>query len=762
MPLSAFVVAILCALLLGVPTGIAARSTPAAAATITAAVTATDSAAEVTLDVTPTGSPYLSPGENLDVTVSVTNGSDEPLAAGTVNLYLADRALISQASVSDWLASTNPGGPGDLLVATPLRSSVLPGDSTTVSITVPATSLGLTSGNAWGARGIAATLDVAGTVAAQGRGTFVWLTGDRTPPVNLALAMPITTPAGSSGLIPAVSLEAYTAPDGLLTRQLEGVVDRPVAIAIDPMIIASIRVLGNAAPPSALAWLDSLSRASNDIFPLRYADADVSLQAQAGVKTLLGPISFDHAIDLGGFTESTPEQSAGAGSPGEETTQPSPTPGPVTPPTTEELLAWDYTVADIAWPAEGSVGALDLAVFSDSGLTTTILAESQVTRPEKDLSGNAMVTVGAQAALVTDDAISGAIRRAAIAPTDDDWTAAMAEATSRLAVISAETPGDPRTVLATFGRGWPPTAERLSQTLDALATVPWRVPVTLAQVLGAGATSDATLEARVEPDGRVEAAQTLLQREGEITGFSSALADPVAVTAAHRLDLLALYATAWASDPDAWLEAVAASIEASSKVLKAVTVTTTGPINILATQVDIPVTLSNAFEQAVTVRVQLIPSNGRLVVGSEVEATIDAESARTVKVPVSAKVGNGDVTLRVSVYSPTGVLVSQPSVVDVNVQAEWEGLGSAVFAALVVAFFGFGVWRNIARRRKERATPPSSTTGTAVDINTGIQKNTAERAPAVRPSTASGTPPVPTTTGALLIAPASDTEAPRG
>jgi flagellar biosynthesis/type III secretory pathway M-ring protein FliF/YscJ len=112
---------------------------------------------------------------------------------------------------------------------------------------------------------------------------------------------------------------------------------------------------------------------------------------------------------------------------------------------------------------------------------------------------------------------------------------------------------------------------------------------------------------------------------------------------------------------------------------------------------------------------------------------------------VSAKVGNGDVTLRVSVFSPTGVLVSQPGVVDVNVQAEWEGVGSAVFAALVVLFFGFGVWRNIARRRKERVA--SSIAASEADAG----------------SSGTATPSEPTGTRANLVpAVGQGTESPRG
>jgi hypothetical protein len=62
------------------------------------------------------------------------------------------------------------------------------------------------------------------------------------------------------------------------------------------------------------------------------------------------------------------------------------------------------------------------------------------------------------------------------------------------------------------------------------------------------------------------------------------------------------------------------------------------------------------------------------------------------------------VTLNIQLLSPTGVLISTPSPVVVNVSAEWETWGTVFFAILVVLVFGFGIVRNILRRRKKRRT----------------------------------------------------------
>jgi hypothetical protein len=83
-------------------------------------------------------------------------------------------------------------------------------------------------------------------------------------------------------------------------------------------------------------------------------------------------------------------------------------------------------------------------------------------------------------------------------------------------------------------------------------------------------------------------------------------------------------------------------------------------------------------------------------------------------VPVSAAVGNGDVVLRVTLFTLNGTPLGQPAPIDVSVRADWEGVGASIFAVLVVGFFGFGIWRNIVRRRRERAGEESATAGDKV------------------------------------------------
>jgi hypothetical protein len=713
---------------LAVATPLSAAAAPTAPVAITApaattgpAATSAVSANAVSIAVAPVSLKPLHAGEDLTVTVTITNGTAAPIAPGTVDVYLAERALTSRTALENWLRPAKAGKLGDLMLSEAMKSPVQPDSTEILTLTVPADSVGLTTGNAWGARGIAVTLTDNGDVKAQGRGTFVWYSNEQLTPVNLAVVIPITAPEQTTGLIPAKALETLTGPTGMLTRQLEGVINRPVAIAIDPQIIVSIRILGTSAPPSAVVWLNRLAMATNEIFPLSYADADLAVQTQAGAATLRAPTSFDQAIDPILFTSPTPATPtptpttppAAPGTPmvpGTPVATPPAAPpaaGPPegTPPTTDQLLSWKYTATDIGWPHEGSVAAADLPVFVASGLTTTILAGSNATQSDSDLTPNTAFRLGdgAGTGLVADDPLGAALRAAARATTDENWREAMAEVGSQLAVVSAEKPGTTRTLLATFGRGRASTAARLSETLDALATLAWHAPATLVAARAA-MTTDVTFKSRKEPDERVDFARRLMLRENEVVAFSSALSDPLRVTGTHRLTLLSLLANSWASQPGSWRDTVGSNLVDSAALLSSVSVSTQGPINVVGSKVDIPVTLDNALRQAVTVRVQVVPSNGRLLVGGDVKSTIEAQSSRTVLVPVTSAVGNGAVTLRVTLFTPAGTMIDQPALIPINVRADWEGLGALIFAALVVLFFGFGIWRNVLRRRRERDT----------------------------------------------------------
>jgi hypothetical protein len=125
----------------------------------------------------------------------------------------------------------------------------------------------------------------------------------------------------------------------------------------------------------------------------------------------------------------------------------------------------------------------------------------------------------------------------------------------------------------------------------------------------------------------------------------------------------------------------------------------TSNINMVGGQASIPITVVNGHSFDVTLSVHAVPSNPRLTVGEDQLVMIPADSQGTVKIPVAARVGNGDVNLTLSLTSPSGEPVGEAVVVPVSVRADWEGFGLVIMATLFCALVVTGVIRTLRRRR---------------------------------------------------------------
>ncbi|MCU1514866.1 MAG: hypothetical protein JWO10_1956, partial [Microbacteriaceae bacterium] len=549
--------------------------------------------------------------------------------------------------------------------------------------------------SAWGARTIAVTVASAAGAVGQSRSSIVWYPADTSPTTDVAVAVPLTVPQGSTGLIPVADLVSYTAPNGVLTRQLDQLEGRNVAIGIDPMILASIRILGTSAPITATEWLARLATFTNPTFALGYADYDLSAGSQAGMEGMLAPTSF--AIDPGLFPQSPAATPTSTGTP-----TPTPTPGVPVLPTVQTLTAWNYTMQGIAWPADDTVIEKDLDQFSAAKLTTTILGSGNVSYGTLGYTPSAAATVSKHGAIVSDKILSTLLRKAAASTDELEWSSAMSGLAAALATVARERPADTRTVLATLGRQFPEGNFRLGQTLDALEALPWAGAAGLADVVNTVATTGvtATLAPQPESAAHITSVVGMLASETLATNFSSVLTDPTVLTGERRLALLGLLANSWSAYPEPWNTATTKYVERTSSIVGSVSIASTSSFVLTSSRSNLPITVANKLPWPVTVYVTLRSPTGVLnVVDSRVALTLEADSQAKALVPVES-LANGDVRVRASLSSSTGVTVGSSSAFDVDVQAGWETLATALVAVGVVGVFGFGIWRTVAKRRK--------------------------------------------------------------
>ncbi|WP_255257607.1 DUF6049 family protein [Curtobacterium sp. 314Chir4.1] len=683
-------------------------------------------AGKTTISIAPANRGIVQRDEDLELSVTVTNDTDSDVPAGTADLDIF-RSVSTRDVLSDWLGDTSTTG----YLGAPMDSVDIPAVPAHRSVTLG--SVKIVSGNvalggysSFGARRIAAEY-TAGDTYAVARSAITWYpdSADQTP-VSVSVAMPITVPKTGDGVLDKNVLASVTAVDGTLTQQLDAAEDHNVAVAVDPRIIASIRLLGADAPSSATAWLARLESLRNETFALPYADADVTGLRQAGANGILSPISLDQQVDADHFpgastptptptpdpaspstdasATATPTDGATsdagngtAGGTGDDTTTDDGT--PTTLPTTASLLDFPYSMDSIAWPADGTVTAADLPALAKAGTKTTIVSSGN-TSAGADTTISASEQIGGQHVLVSDQSMSSLLRSAATATNQQDWSTAVSELTATLATAAragtAESP-----ILLTLAREWPTNSARLSAALDAIEGTPWVAPADLSSTSSASAGS-LTLTAGTNGDARIDQLEHLVQGEQDLTAFSSALDTPTELTAPARLNLLALSSNAWRPDPDGFANAVDARVANWAKAVSKVAIVDSSSLTLLGDRSSLPISIRNSSTYPVTVRLSVQPSNSALrVVRNDIEVKIQPESSTRTTVPVQS-VANGKVNLTMSLASPTGVKISAPATVELNVQAQWETVITAAAAVALVAIFGFGIFRSIRKRIRRR------------------------------------------------------------
>jgi hypothetical protein len=278
----------------------------------------------------------------------------------------------------------------------------------------------------------------------------------------------------------------------------------------------------------------------------------------------------------------------------------------------------------------------------------------------------------------------------------------MADANAQLQLIAGGSPS-PQTILVTLDRETPSTTGELTHTLTAITGTPWSTPAPFASVVNAAPTSGLELKDSPEASTRLSSIQFLVKREAAVDDFSSILDNPATLAGQTRAQLLTTLGVGWEEPTENWDQGVSLFVKSTGATLGSVSILSTDNVNLVSTQGSIPFTVSNTLpNEAVTVVLSALPSNGRLAIKGDTTKRVEADSRATVFVPVKAELGNGKVTLRLQLYSKTGVPIGAPTTVPVEVHADLEGIGALIVGILLVLLFGVGIVRNILRRRRPR------------------------------------------------------------
>ena len=124
-------------------------------------------------------------------------------------------------------------------------------------------------------------------------------------------------------------------------------------------------------------------------------------------------------------------------------------------------------------------------------------------------------------------------------------------------------------------------------------------------------------------------------------------------------------------------------------------------INLIDKSARLPISVSNGWDQAVSVRLKLTPTDTRLQFDPVETLTIAPHSIGQFRIPVKA-VGSGDVQVTVQLTNPAGQSIGAAETIQVRVRAEWESTGTYIVAGLLAAVLVFGIVRRIVKGPKNR------------------------------------------------------------
>ncbi|WP_199399121.1 DUF6049 family protein [Zhihengliuella sp. ISTPL4] len=630
----------------------------------------------------------VAPGTSTSAVVTIDNETDAELSTGRVQIDLGSTPLSDDAAVTEWLDEGQAAG-SFISLGDETTKTAEAGESATTTVFVPQETL---ASLAPGVYPLRAALSDARTKGGEGQRPTAWdtsatsvlvVTASPTSPVGVLV--PITATAAGGALLSSEELSELTSPDGDLTAQLDGVAGTTAVLAIDPAILASIRALGTAAPSSATDWITRLDELPNARFALQFGDADLTVQAQAGLPEALAPLPLSSLLDPAAFPQ---QRAVTPTSTPDKTADPSPTPtrGPALP-TNDELVDIDGALPGIVWP-ESDLAQTDLAAFSGylgRNPTTVVSSETVGGRNAAHASS------GGQDLLVTDAATSATLSAAAAETASAPRQGLLAEAAARLFLAGTRAAGAP--LLIGLERDENRSAEALRDAISAADSIGFEfsavrsapaVPVTVPDTAAATRAPDLA---------------NLLADERSLTAFSTILSDPLVLLSPERIRILRTIAVG--SSAEAFTERVAAHRARTTETLGAVSIPDSSTIQLLTANADLPIAVRNDLPWPVTVRLFASPSDPRLEVKPVIDVEVQANSTTRAKVPVSARVGSGELDLRLALTSPTGVPIQSEQTVRVAVRAEWETIGLVIFGGLAVLLIALGVIRTVRRKRRE-------------------------------------------------------------
>ncbi|WP_169166826.1 DUF6049 family protein [Cellulomonas taurus] len=680
----------------------------------------------------------LTPGEDLNVTVSLRNNGDEEITSPRASVRIYRYRMSNRDQLDQWATRTDTGPYGDVAATQSLDAPIPPGGSATVTITVPARSIGLSrTSDAWGPRGL--TVDVGDGSSRVGieRSFLLWNSDDDLTPTQVGVLTPVTgpavtptvdddqteeqepqpTPTSSSaptasadpetssadapeqqpsgdptahGDSAEVGLDALTASGGRLSRLLQATAGHPsVSWAVDPALLRQVADGSRA----DRAWAEALTAAGADreVLRLPWADPDLAALAHSGRSSstdLLSQALSSSAAASDELLTDAPTLLWGS--------------NPVLDESTAELAA-----------AHGDGAALVTG-------TASMPARSDTDTPSAPT--NVQTDGGQVTALVPDATLSELLTDPNAVQAGSSPAIAAQRMLAETAVIARGDDSGGSYVLITTPRDWSPQSSAADAQLTALESAPWVRTTSVADMLAAQDAGRVTSSDRADPPSteRDPAELTpawvnaLATQWESAEDFASVVADPAGLLRGLDTDVLAPLSVAWRADPDGRAGAVEAAIAQATARQSGLSVLLNEQFTVISSSSQITVNVRNELDQDATVRVELRPQKGCLETTRSPLVSVSANSETPVPLTLRAT-ANCDVDVDVSLIAENGRELSMPQTISLRLAPTIESVGTIVVGALLFAGLLFGIWRTVRRGQTNRRGARVLAEGSAQD-----------------------------------------------
>lgn len=295
--------------------------------------------------------------------------------------------------------------------------------------------------------------------------------------------------------------------------------------------------------------------------------------------------------------------------------------------------------------------------------------------------------------------------------------------------LAGDTPGDPtnpakvyaeaafaalrgdETVVIAPGSAWLVDGARPSRSVEQLLNAPFVTSRTLAAQLSDTERAEVDLPEVIESEtdisrgGIVQAVSML----SALDHLDSVTEGPSAIVAQARRDVFTALSTPRRLDPQRRDELLAEALDNAAAVSNAITVTSGSDLTLVSRSGAVPITINNALDVPVNVRVAMTSRSPILRSKDSPLAHIDAGSDATVTVPVEA-VSSGDASVSVALRTESGSTVAVAETLKVRVRAAWGSAATGVVTAGLVVLLVAGIWRTVKRGRRDTRVVPTATT----------------------------------------------------